>query len=320
MQKNMTAVEPKGPTVRRKKLLQLKSYWPVYLMMLPGLVYIFINNYMPMPGVIVAFKTYKAKLGIYGSPWAGLKNFRYLFATQDAWIITRNTILYNLAFITVNTILAIVVAIVLSEMLAKRLKKFTQSAILLPYLISWVIVSYLVFAFLSGENGFFNNTLLPLLGIEPKNWYMETKAWPYVLIFASSWKSIGYNCIIYLSTILGIDRGYYEAADLDGATRWDKIRFITLPMLKPTVIIMTLLAVGRIFYSDFGLFYQVPMNSGALYSVTSTIDTYVYNGLMQLNNIPMSAAAGLYQSFVGFILIMGSNLLVKRMSPEDALF
>jgi len=320
MRKNMTAVEPKGPTVRSKKLLQLKSYWPVYLMMLPGLVYIFINNYMPMPGVIVAFKTYKAKLGIYGSPWAGLKNFRYLFATQDAWIITRNTILYNLAFITVNTILAIIVAIVLSEMVAKRLKKFTQSAILLPYLISWVIVSYLVFAFLSGENGFFNNTLLPFLGLEPVNWYMETKAWPYVLIFASSWKSIGYNCIIYLSTILGIDRGYYEAADLDGATRWDKIRFITLPMLKPTLIIMTLLAVGRIFYSDFGLFYQVPMNSGALYSATSTIDTYVYNGLMQLNNIPMSAAAGLYQSFVGFILIMGSNLLVKRMSPEDALF
>lgn len=320
MRKNITAAEPKGPTVRSKKLLQLKSYWPVYLMMLPGLVYIFINNYMPMPGVIVAFKTYKAKLGIYGSPWAGLKNFRYLFATQDAWIITRNTILYNLVFIAVNTILAIVVAIVLSEMLAKRLKKFTQSAILLPYLISWVIVSYLVFAFLSGENGFFNNSLLPLLGMEPKNWYMETKAWPYVLVFASSWKSIGYNCIIYLSTILGIDRGYYEAADLDGATRWDKIRFITLPMLKPTVIIMTLLAVGRIFYSDFGLFYQVPMNTGALYAVTSTIDTYVYNGLMQLNNIPMSAAAGLYQSFVGFILIMGSNLLVKKMSPEDALF
>lgn len=320
MRKNMTAGEPKGPTVRSKKLLQLKSYWPVYLMMLPGLVYIFINNYMPMPGVIVAFKTYKAKLGIYGSPWAGFKNFRYLFATQDAWIITRNTILYNLAFITVNTILAIIVAIILSEMVAGKLKKFTQSAILLPYLISWVIVSYLAFAFLSGENGFFNNTLLPLLGMEPKNWYMETKAWPYILIFASSWKSIGYNCIIYLSTILGIDRGYYEAADLDGATRWDKIRFITLPMLKPTVIIMTLLAVGRIFYSDFGLFYQVPMNSGALYSVTSTIDTYVYNGLMQLNNIPMSAAAGLYQSFVGFILIMGSNLLVKRMSPEDALF
>lgn len=320
MRKNVSVAEPKGPTLRKKKLLKIKSYWPVYLMMLPGLVYIFINNYMPMPGAIVAFKTYNARSGIYGSPWAGFKNFRYLFATQDAWVITRNTILYNLVFIAVNTMLAIVVAIVLSEMTARKLKKFTQSAILLPYLISWVIVSYLVFAFLSGENGFFNNTLLPLLGVEPKNWYMETKFWPFILIFASAWKSIGYNCIIYLSTILGIDKGYYEAAELDGASRWDKIRCITLPMLKPTVIIMTLLAVGRIFYSDFGLFYQVPMNTGALYSVTSTIDTYVYNGLMQLNNISMSAAAGLYQSLVGFILIISSNLLVKKLSPEDALF
>ncbi len=321
MRNNTAVAVPKTENLhRKKKWLKLKSYWPVYLMMLPGLAYLFINNYMPMPGVIVAFKNYNARMGIYGSPWAGFKNFKYLFATSDAWVITRNTIVYNLVFIAVNTVLAITVAIVLSEMTSVRFKKFTQSAILLPYLISWVIVSYLVFAFLSGENGFFNNSVLPLFGVEPKNWYMETKYWPFVLVFASAWKSIGYNCIIYLSTILGIDKGYYEAAELDGATRWQKIRCITLPMLKPTVIIMTLLAVGRIFYSDFGLFYQVPMNTGALYSVTSTIDTYVYNGLMQLNNISMSAAAGLYQSLVGFILIMGSNLLVKKMSPDDALF
>lgn len=297
----------------------MKKYGPIYLMALPGLLYLFINNYMPLPGLVLAFKKYNVKKGIFGSDWAGLSNFKYLFATKDAFIITRNTICYNVAFILINVILAVAVAIILSE-LNSRLKKFYQSAILLPHLISAVIISYLVFAFLSTENGFVNNSILKPLGVEGISWYTEKKYWPFILIFVNAWKRIGYDCIIYLATILGFDKGYYEAAAIDGATKWQQITKITIPMLKPTIIMMVLMAVGRIFYSDFGLFYQVPQNSGALYSVTNTIDTYVYRGLLELGDISMSAAAGLYQSVVGFILILSANLLVRKLDKESALF
>lgn len=274
---------------------------------------------MPLPGLVLAFKNYNARGGIWGSPWAGFDNFKYLFATSDAWVITRNTILYNAAFIIVNTVGAISVAIILSE-LSGKMKKFYQSAILLPYLISAVIVSYIVFAFLSTENGFINNTVMKMFGAESISWYTEKKYWPFILVFVSAWKSIGYQCIIYLATLLGFDRAYYEAAEIDGATTWQQITKITLPLLRPTIIMLTLMAVGRIFYSDFGLFYQVPQNSGALYSVTNTIDTYVYRGLLEVGNISMSAAAGFYQSVVGFILVLGANLLVRRFDKESSLF
>ncbi|MDO5425047.1 MAG: ABC transporter permease subunit [Eubacteriales bacterium] len=298
---------------------KFRRYIPIYILMLPGLIYLFINNYMPLPGLSVAFKQYNAKLGIYGSKWVGFKNFEYLFTTNDAFVITRNTICYNLAFIVVNTVMAILVAIILSELTGK-IKKFYQSAILLPNLISSVIIGYLVFAFFSVENGFVNNKILPIFGIDPISWYTEPKYWPFILVFVSAWKSVGYNCIIYLSTLMGFDRSYYESAQIDGATKLQQIRYITLPLLRPTIIMLTLMAVGRIFYSDFGLFYQVPMNQGALYSTTQTIDTYVYRGLLQLGNISMSAAAGVYQSIVGFILVLGANLLVRKIDKDSALF
>ncbi|WP_051198097.1 MULTISPECIES: ABC transporter permease [unclassified Butyrivibrio] len=302
---------------KRKSLL--KRSIPIYIMALPGLIYMFINNYMPMPGIILAFKNYKAKNGIYGSKWAGLKNFKYLFSTQDAFIITRNTICYNLVFIIVNTVFAILIAIILSE-LTHKIKKVYQSVILLPYLLSAVIISYLVFAFLSAENGFINNSIFRLLGKDPISWYQEKQYWPFILVFVNLWKGIGYNCIIYLSTIIGFDRSYYEAAAIDGATKWQQIKSITLPLLRPTIIMLTLMAIGRIFYSDFGLFYQVPQNSGALLQVTNTIDTYVYRGLIELGDITMSAAAGVYQSIVGFILVMAANLAVRKLDPDSALF
>ena len=220
-------------------------YLPIYLMALPGLIYLFINNYMPLPGLVLAFKKYSAKKGIFGSKFVGLNNFKYLFATKDAFIITRNTILYNVAFIIINTILAVFVAILVAEMTSKW-KKVYQCLILLPYMISMVIVSYLVFGFLSSDNGFINNTILRAMGKEPIQWYMEKKYWPFILIFVNAWKVTGYNCIIYISTILGIDRGIYESAAIDGAGKWMQIRKITIPLLKPTIIMMTLLAVGRI--------------------------------------------------------------------------
>lgn len=300
----------------KKRLIR---YIPLYIMALPGLLYLFINNYMPLPGLVLAFKKYNAKKGIFGSKNVGFKNFKYLFATKDAFVITRNTILYNIVFIIVNTILAVFVAILLAEITSK-LKRIYQIIILLPFMISMVIVSYLVFGFLSNDNGFINNTILAALGKEPIQWYMQKQYWPFILVFVNAWKVIGYNCIIYLSTILGIDRSIYESASIDGAGKWTQIGKITIPLLKPTIIMMTLLAVGRIFYSDFGLFYQVPQNQGALFAVTNTIDTYVYRGLLELGDMSMASAAGLYQSVVGFIFILTANIIVRRLDPDSALF
>ena len=301
----------------KKRSRSIVSYIPIYLMMLPGLLYLFINNYMPLPGLVMAFKSYNARLGIYKSPWAGLKNFKYLFG-NDAWYITRNTILYNLAFLVVNTVLAIAIAIILSEMTSK-VKKLYQSSILLPYMISTVIVSYLVYAFLGTDHGLIN-TILVKLGRDPVAWYNEAMRWPGILIFVNAWKGVGYSCIVYLATIMGFDPAYYEAAVMDGATKWQQIRLITLPLLRGTVIMLLVLSIGHIFYSDFGLFYQVPRNSGALFRTTNTIDTYVYRGLLELGDVNMSAAAGFYQSIVGFILVIGTNLLLRVKDPENALF
>lgn len=298
----------------------VRRYAPIYLMALPALLYLLINNYIPMGGMVIAFKNFQYNKGIWGSSWSGFKNFEFLFKTNDAWTITRNTVLYNLAFILLDTILAITLAILLNEIRSKRMKKFYQTVMLLPYLLSMVIVSYLVYGFLSPDQGYLNKTILAAMGIDGQNWYARAGIWPFVIVFVHMWVIVGYNSIIYLSTLVGIDRSFYEAADVDGATMWQKIRFITLPNLKPTMITMCLLSIGRIFYSDFGLFYQVPLNSGSLYDVTSTIDTYVYRGLMQSSNVGMSSAAGVYQSLVGFALVLSANWVVNKISKENALF
>lgn len=308
-------------TAKKKNLKkQLKRFWPFYVMVIPGIIYLFINNYIPMTGLILAFEKYQVKDGIYGSPKCGLDNFKFLFSTKDAWIITRNTILYNVAFIILGNVLAIIVANFLNEIKNKVAKKIYQTVILLPYIVSIVVVAFLANAFLAGDRGFINNQFLKPLGIASIQFYRETKYWPFILVFVYLWKSVGYSCIIYLASIAGIDPGYYEAASLDGATRLQKFVHITLQCLKPTIITLFILAIGKIFYSDFGLFYQVPMQSGSLFPVTQTIDTYVFYGLTKNNNIGMSAAAGFYQSLVGFVLVLLSNMLVKKVSEENALF
>ncbi len=305
---------------KKKKSLVIKEWLPVFIMMAPGLIYLFINNYMPFAGLAIAFKQVNFSLGILKSPWVGLDNFEFLFKTPDAFIITRNTLLYNLAFIAVNTFMGVLIAILISEIKGKKSKTVYQSSVLLPFLMSYVIVSYIVFAFLSGDNGMLNNSILPALGLEPISWYTEPKYWPIIIIIVNCWKSVGYGCLIYIAAIAGIDSSYYEAAALDGAGKLKQIRFCTLPALVPSIITMTLLSIGRIFYSDFSLFYQVPMNSGQLYNTTNVIDTYVYRGLLQLGNISMSSAAGFYQSCVGFILVLFSNWVVKKISPDNSLF
>ena len=305
---------------RAHLMARVRHNVPLYLMFLPGALYLLINNYIPMAGLIIAFKQVNWNKGLLASPWVGFSNFEYLFATSDAWVITRNTLGYNLVFIVLGTVIAIAVAILLNEIHAMSLKKTYQTIILLPYLISMVVVSYLVYALLSSENGFVNLSILEPLGIEGISWYTEPKYWPVILTITYIWKTFGYNCILYYATLVGIDRGYYEAAVIDGANRWQQVWNITLPELVPTIITLTLMSIGKIFYSDFGLFYQVPMDSGPLYDVTNTIDTYVYRGLIRLNNVGMSSAAGFYQSILGFILVLLANFAVRKISAENALF
>lgn len=309
---------------RPKQKLKKRRRWgkiiAIYLMILPGMLYFVINNYLPMYGITIAFRKLNYKQGIFNSPWCGIDNFKFLFASGNMEIAIRNTILYNVAFIIIGTILPITVAILFNEIRNKMAKKFYQTAILLPYLMSMVVVSYLAFAFLSADNGFVNKSIIEPLTGNVISFYQEKKYWPFILIFINQWKGIGFSMILYLSSILGISPDYYEAARVDGATKWQQIRYITLAFLKPTVIMMFILSVSKIFYSDFGLFYQIPKNSGTLYPVTQTIDTYVYNALMNQNNISMSSAASVLQSIIGFILILTANGIIKKVSAENAMF
>ena len=305
--------------VKYVKIKKMKRFLPIYLMMIPGFLYLIINNYIPMFGIIVAFKNYNYSLGIFGSKWNGLKNFKFLFKTKDAFTITRNTLVYNAVFIILGNSLGILIAILLNEIRSKMAKKTYQTIILLPFLLSIVIVSYIVYGIFSTEFGIANH-MLTSLGKDRISWYSTPKYWPFILTFINLWKNMGYNTVLYYATLIGIDVSYYEAAVVDGASRWQRIRYITIPSLIPTITIMVLMAISRIFYSDFGLFYQVPLNSGPLIDVTNTIDTYVYRGLRENSNIGMSAAAGLYQSVVGFIVVIAANTLVKRMGNGNELF
>ncbi|WP_152393352.1 ABC transporter permease [Paenibacillus guangzhouensis] len=298
----------------------VRKFWVFYLMMLPAAIVIFINNYVPMLGVVIAFKNINYSKGILSSPWIGFDNFKYLFSTEAAWIITRNTICYNVVFIVFNLVVAVAFAMMFNEMRNRFLSKFHQSAMFLPFFLSMIVVSYLVYAFLGQEHGFLNTVLFPKLGIEPIEWYSEPKYWPFILPVINIWKNIGYYTVIYMAAIIGIDHEYYEAALIDGASKWQQIRTITLPLIVPVMIVMTLLQIGRIFYADFGLFFQVTQNAGALYSSTQVIDTFVYQTFLSVGDIGMSSAAGLFQSVVGFILVLGSNLIVRRISKENALF
>lgn len=304
----------------RKPKRKWKKFIPLYIMALPALAYLFINNYMPLYGMQLAFRELDYSKGVFGGKFVGLQNFKFLFATDDAWVMTRNTVLYNLLFIVVSLVFGLTVAILFNEVRNKLAAKFYQSALLIPYFMSMVIVSYLGFAFLSSETGFINNTILKLFGADPVAWYSEPKYWPFILLFIHIWKGMGYSLLMYTARLLAIDASYYEAATVDGATKWQKIRYITLPLLKPVIIMMTTLSIGRMFYSDFGLFYQIPMNSAALYSITNTIDVYSFRALMKLGDITMSSATGVYQSVVGFILILIANFIIRKFSKDNALF
>lgn len=304
----------------RKKTLLLLS------MVAPGAIWFLFLRYIPMVGILIAFKDYKQYPknptlinNIMHSKWVGLDKFKFLFKSSDTWIIVRNTIGYNVLWIALGLVISVVFAIMLNEITKKFAAKVYQTLMFFPYFLSWVVVSYFVLAFLDPTRGLIVHWMSNH-GMETISWYNEAKYWPYILTFCNLWKNIGYSVILYIAAITGIDNSQYEAAAIDGATKWQQIKYVTLPHLRTIIAVLLIMNIGKVFNSDFGLFYSVPMNSGSLFATTQTIDTYVYRVMTATADIGMSSAAGLLQNVVGFIFIMIANTVVRKIDEESSLF
>ncbi len=294
-------------------------------MVAPGALWLLLLRYLPMFGIVLAFKNYRAFKpntfwnNIVKSEWVGLKNFEFLFRSPDTWTMIRNTLAYNIVFIALGLIIAVTFAVMLSELTGRFAAKTYQTLMFFPYFLSWVVVSYFVLAFLDATSGMIPN-MQKAAGVQVINWYHEPKYWPYILTGSNLWKNVGYSTVLYLAAITGIDTTQYEAAAVDGATKWQQIRHVLLPNLRPMITILLIMNVGKIFNADFGLFYNVPQNSGSLHSVTQVIDTYVYRAYMNSGDVGMSSAAGLLQNVIGFFCILGANGLVRKIDPDSSLF
>ncbi|AZS14114.1 ABC transporter permease [Paenibacillus lutimineralis] len=291
------------------------------LLALPTTVWYILFCFLPMFGIIIAFKNFKITGGflsnVFNSSWSGFKNFEFLFKSNDAWIIIRNTLGYNLLFIILNIVIPVTLALMIGHLHNRRAGKVYQTMMFLPYFLSWVVISAVIWAFLSFDKGIANQMLIQM-GSEPVNWYMEPKYWPFFLVFMNIWKGLGYGMVVYLATITGIDSTYYEAAVIDGASIWQQTKYITLPMMKLVIVMMFILAVGRIFYTDFGLFFQVPRDSNSLFNVTTTIDVLVYKQL-KTATVGMASAAAFVQSVMGCLTILLANWIVRRIDPDSAM-
>lgn len=318
--------ERKNDSGFRKRKWFTRDDAELALISLPTVVWYILFAYLPLSGVILAFKNYRLSQGkgffgsLFDSKWVGFENFRFLFVRDDFIAIIARTVGYNVIFILLQMVVPVGLAILMSLLLSKRFSKICQTMMMFPHFMSWVVASYFVFAFLSSQNGLITR-LLSQWGIQYNFYGKEANSiWPYMLIFLNQWKTVGYNMVVYLAAITGMDSSYFEAAMIDGATKWQQIKKITLPLLKPTIIIMGIMAIGGIIKSDFGLFYQATKNATALYPTTMTLDVYIYNALMQTNNINMSAAAGFFQSIVGFFTIVLANGIVRKIEPENSFF
>lgn len=300
-------------------LYELKKNKILYLMFLPVALYVFLFNYIPMPGIIVAFKDFTYSGGIFGSQWNGLTNFRYFFESGKLLQVSFNTIMYNLVFLTVSTVLSVTAGILISEMVGKYFKKMAQTFMFLPYFISWVTVAAFMYNFFNFDYGVINN-ILRTLGREPIDVYTNANIWIFILPILYVWKGIGFSSVLYLSSIMGIDQECYESATIDGANVFQKIRYVTLPMIKPTIIILVLLGLSGIMRGQFDMFYQVIGDNGMLIDKTDIIDTLVFRSLVTTNDFGMASAAGFYQSILCFIIIYSVNGLVKKFHSEYALF
>lgn len=320
---NAQKAQQKGDTMqtkRRKGFFKKLYKYRVYLLMLaPAVIYTLIFAYYPMTGVVMAFKKYNYAGGIWGSPWNGFDNFAFFFKSGQAGIVTRNTVLYNLAFILVGTFTQVAVAVFLTEIRGKRFRKVSQSMMFLPYFISWVIVGVMAFNIFSSDYGFINR-LITLFGGEKISFYTNPQYWPFILIFFNVWKGVGYGSVMYLAAIMGIDTSVYEAAAIDGANVFQRIFKVTIPMIMPTMIILLLMSVGGIFKGNFDLFYNLVGNNGLLYNYTDVIDTLAMRALISSNDFGMSAAIGLFQSVLCLITVTVVNKLVSVYDRDYALF
>ncbi|MCM8712040.1 ABC transporter permease subunit [Clostridium sp. SYSU_GA19001] len=300
-------------------LYEFRKNRTLFIMVLPAILLVLVLSYLPMAGIVLAFKNYRFDLGVFGSKWSGLNNFKYFFNSGTGLLVTKNTILYNLFNLATSQILAMIIAIIVSEMKGKYFKKISQSIIFLPYFISWIIVGAFVYNIFNFETGTLNS-ILKSLNLNPVNMYDKPAAWIFIIAFFNSWKWVGYNSVIYIAAITSIDAECYEAADIDGANIFQKIKSITIPSITPTIIIILLLNVGRILRGDFQMFYQIVGNNGQLFNATDVIDTFVFRSLINSGDIGMTAAATFYQSFMCFVIIMVVNAIVKRADKDYALF
>lgn len=290
----------------------------LFFLSVPGLMLKFVFSYLPLIFLVIAFKNYRFDLGVWGSEWAGLKNFKFFFVSESAFTTTRNTIGYNLAFIVSTTMIALALAIMLNEV-SKKWVKVHQTVLFLPYFLSWVVVGYIALAFLDHKEGLLNSMTMNF-GMDPVKWYQEAQLWPFIIVMIHLWKSVGFATLIYYAGILSIDPSYYEAARIDGASKWHMVTKITIPSLSNLVIILFIVDMGKIFRSDFGLFYFVPNNVGFLYTTTDVIDTYVFRSLRVVGDLGMSTAVGLYQSAVGLILVVAANYMIKKINRDQAMW
>ena len=318
--KRVPDLRASGRFSKAKKTLMLLT------MVAPGAIWLLLLRYLPMGGIILAFKNYKIYPkdptflnNLIHSKWGGLDNFKFLFTTGDSWVMIRNTLAYNIVFIILGVIIPVAFAVMMSELSKKFVAKTYHTLMLFPYFLSWVVVSYFLNAFIDAQYG-----LIPMAqraaGETAVSWYTTPGPWPYIIVFANLWKNVGYSTVLYLAAITGIDQTQYEAAAIDGASKWQQILHVTLPNLRTMIAILFILNVGKIFNADFGLFWNVPMQNGALFSVTQVIDTYIYRVLMNTGNIGQSTAAGLLQNIVGFICIIGANAVVKKIDSDSTLF
>ncbi len=317
---------PKGKRLASNRMEKHKKTLVLLTMVAPAAIWLLLLRYLPMGGIVLAFKNYKLNprnptfIGsLLSSKWVGFDNFEFLFKTDAAWVMIRNTLAYNIVFIILGVISPVAFAIMMNELTRKFVKKTYQTMMFFPYFLSWVVVSYFLNAFLDPQYG-----MVPAMqaaaGKEVTSWYTTPGPWPYILVFANLWKNVGYSTVLYLAAITGIDANQYEAAAIDGATKWQQMLYVTIPHLRTMIAILFIMNVGKIFASDFGLFYNVPMQNGALFSVTQTIDTYVYRAYMATGNPGQSSAAGLLQNILGFICIMTANSIVKKLDPDSSMF
>lgn len=303
---------------KKSRIQEFKKNLPLTILALPAMLLIFVFKYIPMYGLILPFKDFDYATGLLKSPWCGFKNFEYLFTNDDVLRATRNTVLYNLVFIVAGMIVALAVALMLFEM-SKRVVKVTQTLLLLPFFISYIVVSYAVNGMLDMNNGLLNN-LLQALGKEPILWYNEPRYWPAIIVLVAIWKGMGYAGLVYYAALMGTNMELYDAAKVDGASKWKQMWHVSLPSLRPMISIMLILDFGKILSTDFGLFYNVPMNSPLLYETTDVLSTYTYRALMSIGNIGMSSATSFYTSVVGLFLVLLCNWIVRKVSEENALF